>query len=433
MKELQQPPGPLSAPFNTVEHEPAPEDLLLPKARPGLKLRRFFDRRVKPHLKTGIKRVVRGIMRVAVPLLPRATGLPANTQVKQVVIFGDMGIGNFVMLTPLLRALRRKFSSAEIVVVFIKGRGAELVAERISSIDRHVHIHGLRDGKFIDALPFLRTIRRLGLKPDLLVGRFSGSPYLPLMAVAKRPKWRVGHVSSAGFNGFCDSVYNFPVEMQMEEHEVERNLNIARTLGVSVEGCGLEFELAEEDIAEASAVVAAHGIHVEKLICLQMGSSEIQKWKRWPEASWSELIRLLIAEGFEICLLGSKLERALAERIAITVDAKVVNLCGSLTLGGTAAFIQLSRQLVSNDSGLMHIAAAVNTPIVGLFGPTEYDRTKPWTEKFIGLRGPCSCNSGTLFDRQTLKLIELCDRPCLTSTTPFEVLQAVHHFIKIEV
>jgi lipopolysaccharide heptosyltransferase II len=419
MTDGQPPLDRVPVPYNTLEHwEYGDKNACGPRFR----ARRRIAKAMGATLKVVTRRASQALLGGAATFLPEPRRLPAAEDVRQIVMFGDMGIGNFIMATPLLRALRRHFTAAEIVVVFIKGRGAEEVAARLDSVDRLVRIPEVKAGRASDARPFLRAVRTHGLAPQVLVGRFNRSPFIPLFAVATRPAWRVGHTSSAGFIGFCDGIYNYPVPMRAEEHEVERNLNLARALGVPVERCVLEFALTGSDIAQADEVCAASGALYARLVCLQMGSSEIQKWKRWPEQSWAALMRALAAEGWTLALLGSREESGLSQKIADASGVRAANLCGKLSLGGVGALLKSARLLVCNDSGLMHVGAAVGTPIIGLFGPTEYERTRPWTERFVGLRGPCACNAGTLFDRATLKKIEACARPCLTRTHPEHVM-----------
>jgi|GEM_PF-1187553 len=389
------------------------------------KLTKAVFKTARLQLKRGVKRSTQALLSLLSVFLANPGRLPGSNEVRQIVVLGDMGIGNFVMLTPLLRALRQYFREAEIVVLFVKNRGADQVAARLETVDRIVRIFEICERQTLNTAVFLRAIGRCNLAPQLLVGRFNGSVFLPLLALALRPAWRVGHISSAGFVGVCDSVFNIGVPMQVNEHEVERNLKLAWALGVPVSGCGLEFPLSPDDIAAAQMLSVSRGLNLERLICLQVGSSEIQKWKRWPADSWSELMCMLASAGWCLALLGSKEERDLAAKIAFISGVDCVNLCGELSLGATAALMKSARLLICNDSGLMHIAAAVGIPIIGLFGPTEYDRTRPWSKQFVGFRGPCACNAGTLFDRATLKRIESCNRPCLAATTSNQVMNEV--------
>jgi len=194
-----------------------------------------------------------------------------------------------------------------------------------------------------------------------------------------------------------------------------------------VDGFEVEFPFTTEEAAVADDALRRHGLDAARLVCLQMGSSQLQGWKRWPPQHWRALLLLLRARGLEVALIGSPDERDFVEGIArgIGSHGKVVNLCGELDLGATAALLHGSRAVICNDSGLMHVAAAVGTPIVGLFGPTEFERTRPRSKRFIPLRGACICNGGTLFDRATLARIEACSRPCLSRIQPGSVMTAV--------
>lgn len=380
------------------------------------------------------KGFIKVLLRYYASFLPHPRGLPVAEEIRQIVVFGDMGIGNFIMFTPLLRVLREYFYKSEIVVIFMKCRGGNEVAKRLNSIDRCI---------FLD-VPVKPTLRALGKiyvelkkqgieQPDVVVGRFSGSSYVPILTGLLRGKWRVGHCSSAGYEAFMDRIFNYPVPMERKQHEIERNLDLARRLGVPISKTQIEFPIYSDERREALDISRACGIHFEKLVCLQIGSSQLQPWKRWPAESWRHLIVRLSERDIQLSLLGSADERKSVDEIVseYIYDPSIINLCGKMTLGATADFLRRSRLLICNDSGLMHIGAAVGIPIIGIFGPTEYERTRPYAEKFIAMRGRCHCNAGTLFDRLTVAKIEQCDRPCLNSICAEKVAQEAFKILGI--
>ena len=102
--------------------------------------------------------------------------------------------------------------------------------------------------------------------------------------------------------------------------------------------------------------------------------------KRWPVPYFAELARRLRNEGFAVWLLGSPKDRPAGEEIAEASRGAAVNLCGRTELVDAVDLIGAARVAVSNDSGLLHIAAAVGTPVVGLYGSSSPVYTPPLTD-----------------------------------------------------
>jgi heptosyltransferase II len=118
--------------------------------------------------------------------------------------------------------------------------------------------------------------------------------------------------------------------------------------------------------------------------------------KRWPTSHFADLAQRLIASNSstQIILLGSKGDRVLAQEITSQAkqDACIHNWCGDTSLDEAIALIGMSKAIVSNDSGLMHIAAALKTPQVAIFGSSDPAHTPPLSDKakVIWLNLPCS-------------------------------------------
>jgi heptosyltransferase-2 len=118
--------------------------------------------------------------------------------------------------------------------------------------------------------------------------------------------------------------------------------------------------------------------------------------KRWPTEHFATLAQKLIAENpnIQIVLLGSKSDHALGQEITsqVKINGNLHNWCGNTFLDEAIALIGMSKAVVSNDSGLMHIAAALNTPQVAIFGSSDPAHTPPLSDKaqVIWLNMPCS-------------------------------------------
>ena len=124
--------------------------------------------------------------------------------------------------------------------------------------------------------------------------------------------------------------------------------------------------------------------------------------KAWPLESYGELIRRLAPEGFQIWILGSRSEREAGERIRAASDGAAVNLCGQTRLEDAADLLSLTSMVVSNDTGLMHVAAAVGTRVVAVFGSSSPRYTPPLT------------------DTATVLYLDLDCSPCFERRCPFD-------------
>jgi heptosyltransferase-3 len=108
--------------------------------------------------------------------------------------------------------------------------------------------------------------------------------------------------------------------------------------------------------------------------------------KQWPFACWLELGRRLAAGGDRLLVAGGTADRTQAERLAAALGPPAQAVAGRLSIGPFGALLERARVLVSPDSFAMHLAAALGTPQVALFGPTDPARTGPWEGRAVVLR-----------------------------------------------
>ena len=165
--------------------------------------------------------------------------------------------------------------------------------------------------------------------------------------------------------------------------------------------------------------LAALGIaRPAKLVAFCPGA-EYGPAKRWPAAHFAELVhRLADDDGYAVWLFGSPKDHAVAEEIAQAAPGRCRNLCGATTLGQAVDLLALADLVVCNDSGLMHVAAALDRPIVALYGSSSPGFTPPLSNRadILSLRLDCS----PCFKRDC----PLGHLDCLNKLSPAQVLAA---------
>ena len=134
------------------------------------------------------------------------------------------------------------------------------------------------------------------------------------------------------------------------------------------------------DEGNQQRLLQALGLELERPVIGFMPGAEYGPAKLWPLAHYAELAAQLVERGFQVWLIGSDRDRDVASRIAGGLES-VHNLCGRTELVDAVDLIALCDAAVSNDSGLMHVAAAVGTPLVALYGSSTPAYTPPLTDR----------------------------------------------------
>jgi heptosyltransferase-2 len=160
-------------------------------------------------------------------------------------------------------------------------------------------------------------------------------------------------------------------------HQVEYYLHLVRSLGLQTAEGVPALTVFQDRIPEAEAILKSadggDGPYVGMSPGAQYGSA-----KEWFPERFGQLGRRIETElGGRFLILGSAGDRALASRIGQTAGKGAVDLTGKTTLGQAMALIARCRVFVTNDSGLMHVAAALGVPLVAIFGSTDPSRTGP--------------------------------------------------------
>lgn len=130
----------------------------------------------------------------------------------------------------------------------------------------------------------------------------------------------------------------------------------------------------------------------ERPILALCPGAEFGASKRWPEKQYAEVANQKLKEGWSVWLFGSKNDILVSERIQKETQGQCLDLTGKTSLGEAIDLLSVATAVVSNDSGLMHIAAALQKPLVAVYGSTDPNFTPPLGEssKIVRLALPCS-------------------------------------------
>ena len=147
-------------------------------------------------------------------------------------------------------------------------------------------------------------------------------------------------------------------------------------------------------VDEANRLVTLNrlGLSRAKLVAAFCPGAEYGPAKRWPARHFASLAKRLAAQGHAVWLFGSENDRAIGDEIARLAAGAAVNLCGKTDLAGAIDLLSLAEVVVSNDSGLMHVAAGVGRPVVALYGSSSPEHTPPLSASARVVRTGIECS-----------------------------------------
>ena len=260
----------------------------------------------------------------------------------------------------------------------------------------------------------LRTLRRA--PPYDLVLDMQGLLKSALVARAARAPRRIGpSFAREGSSLFYTETAGPP---DRSRHAVEECFDTLRLLGFEPPA-EAAFPLTVPDLdpdALAPALAGRTGPRV--------AVAPFSRWrsKNWPAASFAEAMRLLATErDARLYLIGGPGDREGADAIVREAGVPAANLCGRLSLVQSAGLLAKCAALLTNDSGPMHVAAALGVPCVVPFGPTSPDRTGPWGKGHAVLRAPGACALAPCRKRDCPRG----DGACLAAVSPRRAVDAL--------
>jgi ADP-heptose:LPS heptosyltransferase len=324
-------------------------------------------------------------LELSIGLAPKGAGDFDACAVRRILIVRQHDqLGDFLLSTPVFRALRSRFPKAFIAIVS-RSYTASL-AKNNEYLDHVIsfHEHGMKwtPGRLVNFVVQIRKNYDLAV----VLNTVSHSLTSDLIARMSRAPFILGSEHLIFPNTSRNFFYNLIAPFRDENrHQTERNLDIVRYIEADTADLGENMRLTDEEIGAARGELERMGRNPAKpLIAIHPGAGKAGN--RWPVTRFATVgrkmmresgVQLFVTWGPEEALLGGELLQKLNMPVLHTTTPDLRKL---------AAYLSHARLLLCNDTGVMHLAAAVGTPLVAVFGPTDPAQWKPLGEKFVALR-----------------------------------------------
>jgi len=332
-----------------------------------------------------------------------------------VIRFGSLG--DLVLVTPLLKALRSRFPAGEIHLA-CKREFAGIFWQK-KNVDL---VHTLDDGGIGGLMDLRRSLGKN--RYDMIIDAHNvprSTFLLQTMRAGRKLRINKDQIKKVLLIHTKRNYYGSII------HQVDRYMKTVEPLGNIGEPGPTEIPVTREASERVENMIDTGASRDRGYIAIAPGA----KWdtKMWPERMYAELISTLAAHGIEPLLIGGTRETDLCRRLAAAGDRPLVNLAGKLSLIETAALLKRCRLLVTNDSAPLHMSEAVGTPVVAFFGPTVREFGYfPLLPQSVVLETDLPCRPCS---RNGARPCPLKTKECLTAITPRHVLDTISGLVDI--
>ena len=308
---------------------------------------------------------------------------------KKILVINLGGLGDILLSLPALKALRQMEPRAQIHLLVVPR--VLKMASRIKEADKIWAIGRGKTGFFEDFVNLIALRRErfdLALNMRSLIS--SGGAFKLRILLSLISAGKTAGRNTEGRGGFFD--VSVPELEKGAKHELTYNKELIETLGGQVEDENIDWTVSQETLARVNSLLAESGIkESDVLIGIHPGG---RLSRRWPEENFLGMIKLLRAEyPCRFVITGTAGEEALGRYLKDNSGGGVINLVDRLNIEGLFALIKRCNCFVSNDTGPMHFAAILKTPLVALFGPGDLGHYDPRavSKKVIVLKKDTGC------------------------------------------
>lgn len=295
----------------------------------------------------------------------------STTEIKKIAVFRALQLGDMLCAIPGIRALRHAYPDAEITLIGLPW--AKSLTERFSGyFDYFITFPGypgLPEQPF-EATAFTAFLANVQQQNFDLAIQMQGNGSLvnPMVEL-------FGARYTAGYSIEGHYAPDNGLFMPYPDYgsEIERHILLMEFLGIRAQGTELEFPLQENDRQQLSALDL--GIEPKQYVCVHPGSRG--SWRQWPTQYFAALADYCIEQGYKVVLTGTKDEESIIMDVISHMRNEPINTAGKTSMGAVAALIKDAAMLISNCTGVSHIASAFKTPSIVISMDGEPHRWGP--------------------------------------------------------
>ena len=294
---------------------------------------------------------------------------------KRYLIVGPSWVGDMVMAQSLFITLKDMYPDCLIDV--IAPEWSLPILERMPQVNQGIAL-AIGHGEFslLTRIKKGLSLRQRGYTHSIVLPRSWKSALVPFFSNATV---RTGYCGEVRY-GLLNDIRQ--LDKNILKQTVQRY--VAHAYGADVNRAPeISFPKLEVDSTNSERLIKEFALDLLRPVIAMMPGAEYGPAKQWPEKYYKELAALLIGKGYQIWVIGSGKEKAIGQGIVKNLGQHAISLCGRTELVDAVDLMSYAEQVVTNDSGLMHVAAAVGTKLNVIYGSSTPDYTPPLIDKAV--------------------------------------------------
>jgi len=305
----------------------------------------------------------------------------------RILVVKTHALGDVLMITPALKALRKHYPDA--TIDFLVGKWSAPALSGNPAITNLITVedsifHERKSGSLLKLIKKLRRSRY-----DLAI-IFQPSIIMHLLVRLAG----VGKIA-APVNGFSFGLVKFPSSWRVDRNTyvVEDFLDVVRGIGIEAQDISMEFYPDEESRSAALKLLDKYELQKGRFLMVFPGGGrnprDFVAQKQWPPDRYRQIIEKADSADMRVVLAGSAKDREITS--SLVLNNRIVDMAGETSFSVLASLLEYAGLLLTNDSAPLHLALAMGCPVVGLFGPSRSRALLPPSGEYIALKADISC------------------------------------------
>lgn len=295
-----------------------------------------------------------------------------NKETVKVFIVAFVGIGDFFLMTPMIKHIKDKIRNAHITLLTDNETIADYLVGQSSIVDETLVLK-INEYSLSQFLRYCFSLRKQNID-ILIIPHINLNQNTLLLGLLSRARLLIGHGNGGTYKNIWNYMLDIAIPLKEKTYEPLQYLSIAEYItNANSKDIRLVVEIPEQVENNVYSRLSSLDVDLSNSLLVQFAASDGKViWKNWPPSHFAKLLDTVIEKyKMNIVAIGDSEEVAITDEVKGQMKHTFINLVGKTTLTELIVCIKITKMVLCHDSSILHIASAFKKPCIALFGPTD--------------------------------------------------------------